>query len=441
MKEAYVCDAVRTPFGRYGGALATTRADDLAAIPIRALMERNPKVDWSAVEDVVYGCANQAGEDNRNVGRMALLLAGMPEEVTGTTVNRLCGSSMDAVAIAARAIKSGEVDLLIAGGVESMSRAPFVLSKSESAFSRNAEIFDTTIGWRFVNPVMRKMYGSDSMPETGENVAEQFQVSRRDQDAFAFRSQQRWAAAQKSGFFGPEIVEVAVPQKKGEPKIVDQDEHPRPDTTLEALAKLRPVVKANGTVTAGNASGINDGAGAVLLVSEKALVKYRLTPRARVVASATAGIEPRIMGIAPVPATRKVLSLANLELSQMDVIELNEAFAAQALAVMRQLGLPDNAPHVNPNGGAIAIGHPLGASGVRLAAAAVNQLESISGRYALCTMCIGVGQGIAMILENCVGFVEEVLEEDAEHELEPDEEDLLEIPPAERGDVLVRVRS
>jgi acetyl-CoA acyltransferase len=401
MKEAFVCDAIRTAFGRYGGALATTRADDLAAIPIRALMERNSKVDWSAVEDVVYGCANQAGEDNRNVGRMALLLAGMPQEVTGTTVNRLCGSSMDAVAIAARAIKSGEADLMIAGGVESMSRAPFVLSKSESAFSRNAEIFDTTIGWRFVNPLMRKMYGSDSMPETGENVAEQFAVSRKDQDAFAYRSQQRWAAAQKSGFFGREIIPVAVPQKKGEPKIVETDEHPRPDTTLDGLAKLRPVVKAGGSVTAGNASGVNDGACALLLASEQAVAKYHLIPRARVVAAAVAGVAPRIMGFAPAPASSKVLEKTGLKISDIDFIELNEAFAAQALAVTRDLGLPDDAEHVNPNGGAIAIGHPLGASGARLITTATNQLHLTGARYALCTMCIGVGQGIAVVLERC----------------------------------------
>jgi 3-oxoadipyl-CoA thiolase len=401
MKEAFICDAIRTPFGRYGGALATTRADDLAAIPIRALMERNPKVDWSAVEDVVYGCANQAGEDNRNVGRMALLLAGMPQEVTGTTVNRLCGSSMDAVAIAARAIKSGETDLMIAGGVESMSRAPFVLSKADSAFSRNADIYDTTIGWRFVNPLMRKLYGSDSMPETGENVAEQFNVSRKDQDAFAFRSQQRWAAAQKSGFFEREIVPVPVPQKKGEPKIVDTDEHPRPDTTLDALAKLRPVVKAGGSVTAGNASGVNDGACALLLASEDAVTKYNLAPRARVVAAAVAGVAPRIMGFAPAPASRKILAKTGLKLSDISFIELNEAFAAQALAVTRDLGLPDDAEQVNLNGGAIAIGHPLGASGARLVTTATNQLHLTGARYALCTMCIGVGQGIAVVLERC----------------------------------------
>ncbi len=412
MNDVFICDAIRTPFGRYGGALASIRADDLAAIPIRALIDRNPNVDWEAVDDVIFGCANQAGEDNRNVGRMALLLAGLPETVPGTTVNRLCGSSLDAIAIGARAIKSGEADLIVAGGVESMSRAPFVLAKADAAF------------------------------RTAENVAEQFQVSRQDQDAFALRSHQRWAAAHQTGFFNRQLVPVEIRQKKSESAMVTTDEHPRPDTTLEALANLRTVVKSNGTVTAGNASGINDGAGAVLLVSEKALVKYRLTPRARVVASATAGIEPRIMGMAPVPATRKVLSLANLELSQMDVIELNEAFAAQALAVMRQLGLPDDAPHVNPNGGAIAIGHPLGASGVRLATAAVNQLEVTSGRYALCMMCIGVGQGIAMILENCVGFVEEVSEEDAEYEIQPDEEDLIEVTPAERrGALTVEAKS
>jgi acetyl-CoA acyltransferase len=401
MKEAFICDAVRTPFGRYGGTLAAIRADDLAAIPIQALMDRNPAVDWSAVDDVIYGCANQAGEDNRNVGRMALLLAGIPQEVPGTTVNRLCGSSMDAASIAARAIKSGEADLIIAGGVESMSRAPFVLNKSESAFSRDAEVFDTTIGWRFVNPRMRKIFGSDSMPETGENVAEQFNVSRRDQDAFAFRSQHRWAAAQKSGFFEREIVSVPVPQKKGEAKMFQIDEHPRPDTTLEVLARLRPIVKADGTVTAGNASGVNDGACALLLASEAAVTKYHLTPRARMVAAAVAGIAPRIMGFAPAPASRKVLEKAGLKISNIDFVELNEAFAAQALAVTRDLGLPDAAEHVNPNGGAIAIGHPLGASGARLLTTAINQLHTTAARYALCTMCIGVGQGIAVVLERC----------------------------------------
>ncbi len=401
MNEVFLCDGIRTPFGRYGGALSSIRTDDLAAIPIRALIERNPNVDWSAVDDVIYGCANQAGEDNRNVGRMALLLAGLPEQVSGTTVNRLCGSSLDAVAIAARAIKCGETDLMIAGGVESMSRAPFVLSKADTPFSRSAEIYDTTIGWRFVNPLMQKHFGIDSMPETAENVAEQFRVSREDQDAFALRSHQRWAAANQTKFFERQIVPVTIPQKKSEPKIVTSDEHPRADTTLEALARLRTVVKANGTVTAGNASGINDGAGAVLLASERAVTKHRLTPRARVMAAATAGVAPRIMGIAPGPATQKALGLTGLKLSQMDVIELNEAFAAQALAVTREFGLPDDAAHVNPNGGAIAIGHPLGASGVRLVVTAVNQLERIEGRYALCTMCIGVGQGIAVILERC----------------------------------------
>jgi acetyl-CoA acyltransferase len=399
MSKAFICDAVRTPFGRYGGALASVRADDLAAIPIRALMERNRHVDWSAVDDVIFGCANQAGEDNRNIGRMALLLAGLPEVVPGTTVNRLCGSSLDAIATAARAIRSGEADLVIAGGVESMSRAPFVFAKAESAFSRAAEVYDTTIGWRFVNPVMKKLYGAESMAETAENVAEEFRVNRADQDAFALRSHQRWVHAHDTKFFEGQVVPVETQAKKGEAKNVTIDEHPRRDTTLEALAKLRTVVKATGTVTAGNASGINDGAGAMLLASEKAVSQHRLTPRAHVVAAAAAGVAPRIMGIAPVPATRKVLEKAGLKISQIDVIELNEAFAAQALAVTRQLGLPDDAAHVNPNGGAIAIGHPLGASGARLAAAAVNQLERIQGRYALCTMCIGVGQGIAVVIE------------------------------------------
>jgi acetyl-CoA acyltransferase len=401
MNEVFLCDAIRTPFGRYGGALASIRVDDLAAVPIRALTERNLNVDWSAVDDVILGCANQAGEDNRNVGRMALLLAGLPDVVPGTTINRLCGSSLDAIAIAARAIKSDEADLIIAGGVESMSRAPFVLAKAEAGFSRNVEIYDTTIGWRFVNPMMQKHFGIDSMPETAENVAEQYGVNREDQDAFAWRSHQRWAQAHDAKFFEGQTVAVAIPQKQGEPKIVTTDEHPRRDTTLEALARLRAVVKANGTVTAGNASGINDGAGAVLLASEDATTKHHLTPRARVVAAAVAGVAPRIMGIAPVPATQRVLRKTGLELSQIDFIELNEAFAAQALAVMRELGLPDDAAQVNPNGGAIAIGHPLGASGARLATAAVNQLERTHGRYALCTMCVGVGQGIALILERC----------------------------------------
>ncbi len=401
MQEVFICDSLRTPFGRYGGALAPIRTDDLAALPIRALIERNRGVDWSALDDVIFGCANQAGEDNRNVARMALLLAGLPKEVTGTTVNRLCGSSMDAVGIAARAIKSGEADLIVAGGVESMSRAPFVLAKAETAFSRAAEVFDTTIGWRFVNPLMKSQYGTDSMPETAENVAEDFGVSRADQDAFAFRTQRRWAAAHQSGFFQCEVIPVSIPQKKGDPKRFEVDEHPRPDTTLEGLAKLKPVVKPGGTVTAGNASGVNDGACALLLASERAAAKHRLKPRARVLATATAGVAPRIMGFAPAPATRKVLAKTGLSLAQMDVIELNEAFASQALAVTRDLGLPDDAAHVNPNGGAIAIGHPLGASGARLVNTAVYQLEKSGGKYALCTMCIGVGQGIATILERC----------------------------------------
>ncbi|HTA46883.1 MAG TPA: 3-oxoadipyl-CoA thiolase [Bryobacteraceae bacterium] len=401
MADVFVCDAIRTPFGRYGGTLATIRTDDLAAVPIRALVDRNPGVDWGALDDVVYGCANQAGEDNRNVARMALLLAGLPKEVTGSTVNRLCGSSMDAVGVAARAIKSGEADIMIAGGVESMSRAPFVMGKAETAFSRNAEIFDTTIGWRFVNPLMKSKYGVDSMPETAENVAEDFHVSREDQDAFAFRTQQRWANAHASCFFSEEVIPVSIPQKKGDPKKFDTDEHPRPDTTMEGLAKLKPVVKPTGTVTAGNASGVNDGACALLLASADAAAKFGLTPRARVIATATAGVAPRIMGFAPAPATRKVLAKAGLSLAQMDVIELNEAFASQALAVTRDLGLPDDAANVNPNGGAIAIGHPLGASGARLIITAISQLRKTGGRYALCTMCIGVGQGIATILERC----------------------------------------
>ncbi|HEX4276976.1 MAG TPA: 3-oxoadipyl-CoA thiolase [Bryobacteraceae bacterium] len=401
MRDVFICDAIRTPFGRYGGALASVRTDDLAAIPIKALMERNTSVDWQAVDDVVFGCANQAGEDNRNVARMALLLAGLPKEVTGTTMNRLCGSSMDAVGTAARAIKSGETELMIAGGVESMSRAPFVMGKAETAFSRNAEIFDTTIGWRFVNPLMKSRYGVDSMPETGENVAEDFHISRVDQDALAFRTQQRWAKANAAGFFADELIPVSIPQKKGDPKKFDADEHPRPDTTLEALGKLKPVVRPNGTVTAGNASGVNDGSCALLLASDDAVKKFGLTPRARVLGTAAAGVAPRIMGFAPAPATRKVLAITGLALSAMDVIELNEAFAAQALAVTRDLGLPDDAEHVNPNGGAIAIGHPLGASGARLITTAISQLRKSGGRYALCTMCIGVGQGIAMVLERC----------------------------------------
>ena len=401
MNEVFICDAIRTPFGRYGGALASIRTDDLAAIPLRGLIERNPRVDWMALDDVVFGCANQAGEDNRNVARMAVLLAGLPKEISGSTVNRLCGSSMDATGVAARAIKSGEADLIIAGGVESMTRAPFVMGKADSAFSRAAETFDTTIGWRFINPLMKSKYGVDSMPETAENVAEEFHVSRADQDAFALRTQQRWARANAAGFFKHEIVPVLIHQNKGDPKIFDTDEHPRPDTTLEALAKLKPIVKPNGTVTAGNASGVNDGACALIIASKAAASKYGLTPLARIVASTAVGVAPRIMGFAPAPATRKILDKTGLKLSQMDVIELNEAFAAQALAVTRDLGLADDAAHVNPNGGAIAIGHPLGASGARLVTTATYQLQTIKARYALCTMCIGVGQGIATIIERC----------------------------------------
>jgi 3-oxoadipyl-CoA thiolase len=401
VNEVFICDAIRTPFGRYGGALASIRTDDLAAIPLRGLIERNPRVDWMALDDVVFGCANQAGEDNRNVARMALLLAGLPKEISGSTVNRLCGSSLDAIGVAARAIKSGEADLIIAGGVESMTRAPFVMGKADSAFSRVAETFDTTIGWRFINPLMKSKYGVDSMPETAENVAEEFHVSRADQDAFALRTQQRWARANAAGFFKHEIVPVLIHQKKGDPKIFDTDEHPRPDTTLEALAKLKPIVKPNGTVTAGNASGVNDGACALIIASKAAASKYSLTPLARIVATTAVGVAPRIMGFAPAPATRKILDKTGLKLSQMDVIELNEAFAAQALAVTRDLGLADDAAHVNPNGGAIAIGHPLGASGARLVTTATYQLQTIKARYALCTMCIGVGQGIATIIERC----------------------------------------
>jgi 3-oxoadipyl-CoA thiolase len=399
MADAYICDAIRTPFGRYGGTLAGVRTDDLAALPLRALIERNREVDWAAVDDVVYGCANQAGEDNRNVGRMALLLAGLPKEVPACTVNRLCGSSLDAVGTAARAIRSGEAELVIAGGVESMTRAPFVMGKADSAFSRVAKIEDTTIGWRFVNPLMKEKYGIDSMPETAENVAVDFKVGRADQDGFALRSQQRWAAAHKAGFFKAELVPVTLPQRKGDPKIFDTDEHPRPDTTLEALAKLKGVVKPDGTVTAGNASGVNDGACALILASEAAAKKHGLKVRARVLGAATAGVAPRIMGFGPAPAAKKLLARLGLKVGQMEVIELNEAFAAQGLAVTRDLGLPDDAAHVNPNGGAIAIGHPLGASGARLVTTALNQLERIKGRYALCTMCIGVGQGIALVIE------------------------------------------
>jgi len=398
VNEAFICDAIRTPFGRYGGALATVRTDDLAAIPIRALMERNPRVDWSQVDDVVYGCANQAGEDNRNVARMALLLAGIPQEVPGTTVNRLCGSSMDAIAIASRAIKSGETSLMIAGGVESMTRAPFVMAKADSAFSRAAKVEDTTIGWRFVNPLMKSTYGIDSMPETAENVAQQFNVSRADQDAYALRSQQRAAAAIAAGRLAEEIVPVTIPSKKGEPTIFRQDEHPRA-TSLEALAKLKGVVRPDGTVTAGNASGVNDGACATLIASAEAVERFGLRPKARIVASAVAGVAPRIMGFGPAPAMRKVLAKAGRKLGDIDLIELNEAFAAQVLAVMRDHGLRDDAAHVNPNGGGIALGHPLGASGARLVTAATYDLMRSGGRYALCTMCIGVGQGIAMIIE------------------------------------------
>src|SRR6202521_690364 len=399
LEQAYICDAIRTPFGRYGGALSSIRADDLGAIPLRALMERNQGVDWSQVDDVTFGCANQAGEDNRNVARMSALLAGLPVGVPGSTVNRLCGSGMDAIGIAARAIKSGETQLMIAGGVESMSRAPFVMGKADTPFSRAARVEDTTIGWRFVNPLMKKQYGVDSMPETAENVATEFNVSRADQDALPLRRQQRCAAAQEDGFFEAEIVAVTVPQKKSDPRVVSVDEQPRVDTTLAALGKLKGVVREDGTVTAGNASGVNDGAAALVLASEAAAVRHCLTPKARIVATATVGVPPRIMGFAPAPATRKVLALARLKLQQMDVIELNEAVAAQALAVTRDLGLPDDAYQLNANGGAIAIGHPLGASGARLVTTALNQLNRSKGRYGLCAMCIGVGQGIAMIIE------------------------------------------
>ncbi len=398
MSEAYICDAIRTPFGRYGGTLSSVRADDLGAIPMKALMERNAGVDWRAVDDVIYGCANQAGEDNRNVARMALLLAGLPQEVPGATINRLCGSSLDAIGIAARAIKSGETSLMIAGGVESMTRAPFVMGKADSAFSRAAKIEDTTIGWRFVNSLMKAKYGVDSMPETAENVAVDFKVSRADQDAFALRSQERAAAAIAAGRLAEEIVPVTIPAKKGDPVVFRQDEHPRA-TTVETLAKLKGVVRPDGSVTAGNASGVNDGAVATLLASADAAKRFGLTPRARVVAAATAGVAPRIMGFGPAPATRKVLAKSGLKIGDIDVIELNEAFAAQALAVTRDLGLPDDAAHVNPNGGAIALGHPLGASGARLVTTALYQLQRTGGRYALCTMCIGVGQGIALIIE------------------------------------------
>ena len=399
MADAFICDAVRTPIGRYGGVLASVRADDLAAIPLAALMQRNAGVDWSKVDDLIFGCANQAGEDNRNVGRMAVLLSGLPVSVPGTTINRLCGSGMDAVGQAARAIRAGDCDLVLAGGVESMSRAPFVVPKAESAFSRANAIYDTTIGWRFVNPKMRKEWGVDSMPQTADNVAAQFGVSRADQDAFAARSQARWAAAQAEGRFAQEIVPVTIPQRKGDPLVVAVDEHPRPGTTVEALGKLNGVNGPELSVTAGNASGVNDGAAALVVASAAMAREQGLTPKARVVAMAAAGLEPRIMGFGPAPAARRVLERAGLGLGQMDVIELNEAFAAQALAVTRDLGLPDDAPHVNPNGGAIALGHPLGMSGARLITTALYELHRRGGRYALCTMCIGVGQGIAAIIE------------------------------------------
>jgi 3-oxoadipyl-CoA thiolase len=399
MTDAFIVDAIRTPFGRFGGALAGVRADDLGALPIAALIERNRGVDWSQVDDVYYGCANQAGEDNRNVARMAALLAGLPPSVPGSTVNRLCGSSLDAVGMAARAIRAGEAKLIIAGGVESMTRAPFVMGKADTAFSRTAKIEDTTIGWRFVNPKMKAQYGIDSMPETAENVAREFGISREDQDAFALRSQQRWAAANAAGVFRDEIVPVTLHGRKGESRVFDTDEHPRPEVTIESLAKLKGVVTPEGSVTAGNASGVNDGACAVLLASSAAIDQYGLTPRARVVGMTVVGLEPRIMGFGPAPATRKLLQMTGLTIDQMDVIELNEAFASQGLAVLRDLGLADDDVRVNPNGGAIALGHPLGASGGRLVMAAVNQLHRTGGRYALCTMCIGVGQGIALIVE------------------------------------------
>nr|WP_217343804.1 3-oxoadipyl-CoA thiolase [Noviherbaspirillum sp. L7-7A]MBV0877890.1 3-oxoadipyl-CoA thiolase [Noviherbaspirillum sp. L7-7A] len=398
MIEAFICDAIRTPIGRYGGALKDVRADDLGAIPLRALMERNPNVDWTAVQDVIYGCANQAGEDNRNVARMSLLLAGLPQEIGGATINRLCGSGMDAVGTAARAIKSGETSLMIAGGVESMTRAPFVMGKADSAFSRSASIFDTTIGWRFVNPLMKAQYGVDSMPETAENVATDYKISREDQDAFAVASQNKAAAAQKNGSLAEEITPVVIRPKKGEPITVSQDEHPRA-TSIEALAKLKGVVRPDGTVTAGNASGVNDGACALILANEATASRHGLTPRARIVGMATAGVAPRVMGIGPAPATKKLLAQLGMTIDQMDIIELNEAFAAQGLAVLRELGVADNDPRVNPYGGAIALGHPLGMSGARLVTTAMYQLHRTGGRFALCTMCIGVGQGIAMVIE------------------------------------------
>ena len=398
MKNAYIVDAIRTPFGRYAGGLAAIRADDLGALPIKALMERNPSVNWELVDDVIYGCANQAGEDNRNVGRMSALLAGVPYQVPATTVNRLCGSSLDAIAIAARAIKAGEADLIIAGGVESMSRAPLVMGKAETAFGRAQKLEDTTMGWRFINPKLKELYGVETMPQTAENVAEQFNINRADQDQFALSSQQRTADAQARGFFEQEIIPVTIPQRKGEPVVIAQDEHPRA-TRLEALTKLKPVVKADGTVTAGNASGINDGAAALLIASDDAIAQYGLKARAKIIGATTVGVEPRIMGFGPAPAIKKLLAQTGLTLEQMDVIELNEAFAAQALAVTRDLGIKDGSTQVNPNGGAIALGHPLGASGARLVTTALNQLEATGGTYALCSMCIGVGQGIALIIQ------------------------------------------
>jgi len=400
MAEAFICDAIRTPIGRYAGALATVRPDDLAAATFRALVERNPGVDWTALDDVILGCANQAGEDNRNVARMAALLGGFGEDAPGTTVNRLCGSGMDAVTMAARAIRAGEAELIVAGGVESMTRAPFVLPKADGAFSRANTVYDTTIGWRFVNPVMKQQFGIDSMPETAENVAQEFGISREDQDRFAVESQRRAAAAQASGRFTAEIVAVQIPQKKGETLVVDRDEHPRA-TSVEALARLKPIVRADGTVTAGNASGVNDGAAGVIVASEAAVAKYGLTPRARVLGGAVVGVPPRIMGIGPAPASEKLLARLGLNIGQIDVVELNEAFAAQGLAVLRRLGLPDDASHVNPNGGAIALGHPLGMSGARLVLTATEELTRRGARYALCTMCIGVGQGIAIAIERC----------------------------------------
>lgn len=399
MQTAYIIDAIRTPFGRYGGSLASVRADDLGAVVIEALINRNTQVDFGQVDDVIFGCANQAGEDNRNVGRMSALLAGLPTQVPATTINRLCGSSLDAIAIANRAIKAGEANLIIAGGVESMSRAPFVIGKADNAFDRTQKIEDTTMGWRFINPKLDALYGVESMPQTAENVAEKFGVSREEQDKFALRSQQLTKIAQENGFFDKEITPVSIPQRKAEPVIVKKDEHPRADTTLEGLAKLKPIVKADGTITAGNASGINDGASAILIASDKAVAKFGLKPRAKIIASTTVGIEPSIMGFAPAPAIQKLLAMTHLSLDDIDVIELNEAFAAQALACTRELGLTDDDSRINPNGGAIAIGHPLGASGARLVTTALNQLENINGKYALCSMCIGVGQGIALIIE------------------------------------------